>query len=554
MLRQIRHGNLRAELTVLLPSEIFASVVRFCAFVALAAAPLFMSACSVGPDFNRPDAPEDAGYTPKPLPEKTASGKVQGGEAEKLVLDRDIPFEWWELFRSPALNKLIKRAFEANPTLPAAEAALRQANELVFAQIGEFYPTVDGGYTFERQKVAGNLSNSVAPGVQGNGTVIAAFQNSPNNPTEPGARHNAPLFYNFHSAQLTLAWAPDVFGGNRRQVESLEAQAAIQRYQLEATYITLAANVVSTAIQEASLRGQIAATKEIIAADTKALDILRDQFRLGYAMRIDVAAQEATLAQAQATLPPLEKQFEQNRDLLRVLVGNLPNEELAETFDLDAIHLPQELPVSLPSKLVDQRPDVRAAEEAIRSANAQVGVAIANRLPQFPIGASYGGTATQFSQMFAPGGPFWTLIGGVTMPVFDGGTLLHRQRAADEALMQAAYQYRSAVLAAYQNVADTLHAIVSDADALKANLASEQAAKVTLDLTHRQQQVGYVNYLTLIQAETAYQQARLALVQAQAARYTDATALFQALGGGWWNRKDVAMGPESTSAEGKAVR
>ena len=352
------------------------------------------------------------------------------------------------------------------------------------------------------------------------------------------ATANGTFLYNLYAAQLNVSYTPDVFGANRRQVESLDAQASIQRFQLEATYITLATNVVSAAVTEASLRGQIAATKEIIDQDTKALRILKDQFRLGYAMRIDVAAQEAALAQAEATLPPLEKAFEQNRDLLRVLVGNLPNEDIAEKFDLDSIQLPQELPVSLPSKIIDQRPDVRAAEEAIRSANAQVGVAIANRLPQFSITGSYGATSTMWSSLFSPAGAFWTIVGGVSQPIFDGGTLLHRERAADEALMQAAYQYRSTVLTGYQNVADTLHAVVSDADALKADFASEEAAKVTLDLTHKQQQVGYVDYLTLIQAELAYQQAKLTLVQAQAARLGDAAALFQALGGGWWNRKD----------------
>jgi NodT family efflux transporter outer membrane factor (OMF) lipoprotein len=465
-------------------SGTLASTARLSAFAALLLA-FAMSACSVGPDFSRPAAPDNAGFTPKPLPEKTVSAPAKGGESEKLLMDRDIPFEWWELFHSPALSSLIKKAFTANPTLPAAEAALRQANEMVFAQQGFFFPTIEGGYQFERQKVAGNLSNSVAPGVQGNGTTISAFQNpSPNPPP-----HNQPLFYNFHNAQLTLAYVPDVFGPNRRQVESLEAQAAIQRFQLEATYVTLAANVASTAIEEASLRGQIAATKEIIDEDTKALQILKDQFRLGYAMRIDVAAQEAALAQAQATLPPLEKSFEQNRDLLRVLVGNLPNEDVVETFDLASLQLPTELPVSLPSKIVDQRPDVRAAEEAVRSANAQVGVAIANRLPQFAISGSTGGTATQFGQMFMPGGPFWTLIGGFTQPIFDGGTLLHPERAADEALLQAAFQYRNAALTAYQNVADTLHSVLSDADAFKANVDSERAARVTLDLTQRQMQL-----------------------------------------------------------------
>ena len=489
----------------------FARATRFGAVAEALIVAVPLSACAVGPNFSRPAPPDDAGYTPKPLPDKTVSAPTQAGGAEKLVMNRDIPFEWWELFHSPALDSLVKKSFAANPTLPAAEAALRQAKELVAAQQGFFYPSLTGGASASRSQTGSTLSPATA-----NGTFL----------------------YNLYAAQLNVSYTPDVFGANRRQVESLDAQASIQRFQLEATYITLATNVVSAAVTEASLRGQIAATKEIIDQDTKALRILKDQFRLGYAMRIDVAAQEAALAQAEATLPPLEKAFEQNRDLLRVLVGNLPNEDIAEKFDLDSIQLPQELPVSLPSKIIDQRPDVRAAEEAIRSANAQVGVAIANRLPQFSITGSYGATSTMWSSLFSPAGAFWTIVGGVSQPIFDGGTLLHRERAADEALMQAAYQYRSTVLTGYQNVADTLHAVVSDADALKADFASEEAAKVTLDLTHKQQQVGYVDYLTLIQAELAYQQAKLTLVQAQAARLGDAAALFQALGGGWWNRKD----------------
>jgi len=320
----------------------------------------------------------------------------------------------------------------------------------------------------------------------------------------------------------------------------------VQRFALEATYITLASNVAAAAIQEASLRAQIRATQEIIAADERALQILRDQFRLGQAMRIDVAAQETALAQAKATLPPLQLQFEQGRDLIRALVGNLPNQDVPETFELDALQLPPELPVSLPSKIIEQRPDVRAAEAQLHAANAQVGVAVAAMLPQFSITGSYGGNADQFSWMFRHGGPFWNLVGDVTQPLFQGGTLLHRKRAADQALKQVAAQYQSAVITAYQNVADTLHASLSDADALAANLDAEKAAKVTYDLTRRQMEIGYVNTLILLAAETAYDQALLSRVQAQAARYGDTVALFQALGGGWWNRMAKASAADST--------
>jgi NodT family efflux transporter outer membrane factor (OMF) lipoprotein len=296
--------------------------------------------------------------------------------------------------------------------------------------------------------------------------------------------------------------------------------------------------VVGAAIQEASVRAQIAATQAIIADMQKSLDILRNKSRNGYAMRLDVAAQEAALAQAQQLLPPLQKQFEQTRDLIRLLVGNLPNEDVTETFELDALTLPTDLPLSLPSKIIEQRPDVRAAEQQLRSYNAQVGVAIANRLPQFSITGAVGGNASVFSQMFSSGGPFWDIIGSASATLFDGNTLLHQQRAAQQAFLQAASQYRLTVLAAYQNVADTLHAMLADADALGAAVASERAAKLELDLTRLRRTAGYTDYLTELSAEATYETAVLALVQAQALRFGDTAALYQSLGGGWWNRPD----------------
>lgn len=428
---------------------------------------LLTSSCAVGPRYRTPQVPANVGYAPTPLPETTASAAVQGGDPEHLLVGGDLPFQWWKLFQCAALNALIERAFKANPSLPAAQAALRQAQELTAAQRGFFFPTVAANYQFERQKLAGNLSGSNAPGVQGNGSNISAYQN----PT--GSPHNQPLYYNLQTAQLTVGFVPDVFGGNRRQVESLEAQEQQQRFLLEATYVTLASNVAAAAIQEAEVRAELAAAREIVDFNDKALQILRAQLQLGYAMRIDVANQEAALAQAKALIPPLRKQYEQTRDLIRALVGNLPNEEVPETFELQSLQLPRELPVSLPAKIIEQRPDVRVAEAALHAANAQVGVAVADMLPQFSITAAAGGTATAFDWLFRSGGPFWNVIGGVSQPIFDGGTLLHRKRAADQALRQAAYEYQTTVITAYQNVADTLHATVSDADALSAAVAAE---------------------------------------------------------------------------------
>jgi len=266
---------------------------------------------------------------------------------------------------------------------------------------------------------------------------------------------------------------------------------------------------------------------------------LRNQYAKGYASELDVAAQESQLAQVVATLPPLLKQLAQQRDLLAVLSGGFPKQDLIEKFELSSLQLPQELPVSLPSQLVEQRPDVRQAEENLHSASAQIGIAVANRLPSFALTADAGGMAVVLGRLFSGGSGFWDIGAGVTQPIFEGGTLLHRERAARAAYTQAAEQYRSTVLTAFQNVADTLNALQQDADALKAAAAAKDASSVTLDLARKQYQSGYASYLALLSAEQAYQQAVINLAQARANRYADTAALFQALGGGWWNRSDV---------------
>lgn len=489
--------------------------------------------CAVGPNFHKPTPPAAAGYSPQPLPASTAATIGVAGNAQTFVAGQEIPHKWWEAFGSPQLNALVEASFRANPSVTAAQATLRQAQELVYAQQGFFYPTVQANYQFERQKLSGNLGGN-SPGIQGNGQVISTVQN-PNGPP-----YNEPVIYNFHTAQLTVGFTPDVFGLNRRQVESLDAQAQVQRFEVEATYLTLAANVVAAAIQEASVRAEIAKTREIIAFNQQSLDIVKHKLEYGYAMGLDLQAQEAALEAAKQLLPPLNKQFEQTRDLIRALVGKLPNDDVSETFELADLKLPEEVPLSLPSKIVEQRPDVLAAAQQLRSANAQVGVALANRLPQFAISGAVGGNASQLGQIFSSGGPFWNIIGSATQTLFDGNTLLHQQRAAQQALNQAAAQYQSTVLAAYQNVADTLYAMYSDADALQAAVAAESAAKASLDLTLAREKAGYYDFLTELAAQIAYRQATLSVVQAQAARFGDTAALYQSLGGGWWNHTDIA--------------
>jgi NodT family efflux transporter outer membrane factor (OMF) lipoprotein len=485
---------------------------------------LSLTACAVGPDFKRPAAPAASGYAPGDrMPGATASAPVLAGESQRYDPTADIPFDWWTLFQSPQLNSLVERAFKANPSIESAQAALRQAQEYATAQQGFFYPTVGASYTPSRNKLAGNLS-SAAPGIQGNGELIQA---------PPGQA--SPVYYNFHVAQLTVGYVPDVFGLNRRQVESAQAQVNAQRLQLEATYITLASNVVAAAIQEASLRAQLAAMDKILDDNRKTLDILRGQLELGYVSGMEVAAQQSALAVAEQAAIPLRKQLEQTRDLIRALAGNFPDQDVAEKFELAGLHLPRELPLSLPSRVVEQRPDVRAAEEQLHCASAQSGVAIANTLPQFAITAAVGGMASNPAWMFRSGGGFFDLTADAAYTIFDGGTLRAKSRAAQQALVQAGAEYRSTVITALQNVADTLHVIQSDADALKAADTTEQATRTALDLTRKQYQVGYVNYQTVLAAEQSHQLALINLVQAQTNRLGDTAALYQALGGGWWN-------------------
>ena len=473
---------------------------------------LFTAGCAVGPRFKKPVAPDVSGYTPAPITTTTSTPNIGGGEAQHLVDGHDIPGEWWTLFHSKPLSDLIERSLKANPDLKAAQAALLVARENVLAQRGAYYPSVSGGFSASRAKTSADISP---------------------------ATNTSALNYSLYTPQVSVSYVPDVFGVNRRTVESLQAQEQQARFALAATHITLTSNVAATAIQEAQLRGQIDATHELVTINTNMLQILRDQYGKGYASELDVAAEESQLAQVAATLPPLLKQLAQQRDLLAALSGGFPNQDLTEKFELSSLQLPQELPVSLPSQLVEQRPDVRQAEENLHSASAQIGIARANRLPSFALTANAGSMAVVLGHLFSGGNGFWDAAAGVTQPIFDGGTLMHRERAARAAYTEADEQYRSTVLTAFQNVADTLNALQQDADALKAAAAAKDAASTTLDLTKKQLESGYANYLALLSAEQAYQQALINLVQAQSNRYADTAALFQALGGGWWNRTDI---------------
>jgi len=482
---------------------------------AAAAFTLLIAGCTVGPDFVRPAPPKVTRYTQTSLEHTASTANVLGGESQRLIDGEDIPAGWWQLFNSLALNNVVEGALRANPGLKSAEAALSVAHENLLAQRGAYFPTVSAGFAASRSKTSAELSPTPSSGA---------------------------LLFNLFTPEVSVSFAPDVFGLNRRLVESLHAAEQQTRFELTATYLALTANVVVAALQEAGLREQIRTTHELIAANTESLEVLRQQRARGYASRLDVAAQEAQLAQVSAMLPPLLKQLAQQRDLLAALCGGFASAGVPEEFTLSQLQLPQELPLSVPSRLIEQRPDVRQAEENLHLASAQIGVAVANRLPSFTITADIGASATTLSGLTSNDSGFWDLGAQVVQPIFQGGTLMHKERAARAAYVQADEQYRSAVIAAFQNVADTLAALGHDADALQAAAASAQAAAATLDVVRAQQRAGYAGYLQLLSAEQTYQTAVITLVQAQTNRFTDTAALFQALGGGWWNRGDPRMG------------
>jgi NodT family efflux transporter outer membrane factor (OMF) lipoprotein len=477
--------------------------------------PLLTAACAVGPDFKAPAAPDAAGYTQDALPTKTAAAPGVVGNSQSLTAGGDIPGQWWTLFQSAQLNGLIDRAFKANPNIAAAQASLAVARENMLAQRGSLFPSIGIDASGSRNETS---TASLAPVASNNQRI-----------------------YSLYTSELTVSYSIDAFGLNRRMIESAAAQMDAQRDELEAAYLTLSSNIVLAAVNVASLRSQIDAQQQTIDADRELLDILAREEALGEVAKADVLQQQAVLSQAEAALPPLQKQLALQRDALAALVGGLPNEPLSADFDLSSIHLPDDLPVSLPSELIAQRPDILAASAALHAASAQVGVAIANRLPQISLTAALGTSPNAIANAFTPYNQFFAIVGKVAQPIFQGGALLHRQRAAEASLAQAGAQYRSTVVNAFQNVADVLQSVQIDAKTLQAAVAAEQAASSSLDIAGNRLRVGEGSYLSVLAARQTYETARIASIQARAARLADTAALFEALGGGWWNRQDARV-------------
>ncbi len=482
---------------------------------------LAVAGCAVGPDYARPAAPAVDRYTEAPLPAGTGGAASRAGGDQHFARGADISGAWWKSFHSPKLDALVAEALARNPSLSSAAAALRAAQENTLAQEGGWLPSVSGQFNRTREEL-GYGQAGTAPSVIG-----------------------FPETFSVYDAQLNVSYTFDVWGQNYRSVQADRAAAAAQLFTFEGAVNMLAANTVTAAITAASLNAQIAAEDALVDAERQLLKTVRSQFELGGATGTDVATQEAQLGNTEALVVPLQTQRAQLRDQLAAYLGRVPAEAAIPDFTLGELTLPESLPVSLPSRLVDQRPDIRNAEAQLQQATANIGIAIANRLPQFTLQGSLGTAPAKVGDLFTPGNGEMSILTQALAPIFEGGTLLHKQRQAVAAAQQAAAAYRNTVVTAFQNVADVLTALDGDARALQANVFAERAASRSLALARLQYGAGGVAYLTVLTSQTQYQNAVINLIRAEAARYTDTVALFVALGGGWWNRNDPPKQPDS---------
>ena len=468
---------------------------------------LLLAGCTVGPDFTVPPAPSALGYTADKLGATTAVSGLAGGQSQQFVYGRDVDAAWWTLFGSKQINALVEEAIHNHPDVAAAQYALRAARETALSEQGSLFPQVSTSNSTTRE------------GSAASGSTPASV-------------------YNLYNASVSVSYALDLFGGERRQVEAKWAAADYQQFELEATYLALTANVVNAALTEASLKAQIKATEDIIRLQRDQLTRIQQQFNLGAVPNSDVLAQQSTLAQTEAGLPPLQKELAQQRNALMAYLGRLPSQDHGESVELSSLQLPHSLPVSLPSNLVRQRPDIKVAEASLHEATASVGVSIANLLPQVSLSGSASTSATKTSSLFSGDALAWSVAASVSQKLLDGGSLFHQKEASVAQYEQSLALYKSVVNSAFEDVANALRAIQFDAKTLQAQSASEKAAHDSLTMAQEQYKTGAVDYPTVSNAQQTYQNAVIARVKAQATRYTDTVALYQALGGGWWNRTD----------------
>ena len=471
---------------------------------------MLLSGCAVGPDFHTPPPPKTTSY----LPPHTLSKQTAG---QYFIRGQSIPKTWWSVFHCHALDKLVAQGIALNPSLAETQAKLTEAQYQLAVQFSHLmYPDISGNTSFERNRV-----NGVSGGNNVGGTSTSAL--------------SAPaVTFNIFTAALTGSYMPDIFGLNRRTIEALQAQVDYAKYQWLAAYVTLSTDIVNTVIARAETQAQIDTTRALIAEQQETLAITRSQQKLGGQTELAVTNLATEVAQTEALLPPLYKQLAQDSHALAVLIGNYPSQAKLPMIRLSQLQLPKNLPVSLPSKLTKQRPDIQQAQALLHAASAEIGVATAQMLPQFTITGGYGYSGAKLQNLFTPQTVIWNFIAGLTQPLFNGGALVEYKREKTAAYKAAMDNYNNVVFYAFKNVADSLTNIQSDGQTYLKQRNALLTATQALNITKGQYQLRAVNYLDVLNAQQTYQKARINYLQAKAARYTDTANLYQALGGGWW--------------------
>ncbi len=465
------------------------------------AALMTIAGCTVGPRYRAPAPPAATNYTPQPLPAETASSQGLAGAGQRFNPTATIPSDWWTGFQSPELNAMVAQALKNSPTLEQATARLKQAQEEVIARMGATkYPAVTGNASVTEEQLN-----------------LAAF----------GIPFPNPSPFTLLNGSVAVSYALDVFGANRRAIEALKAQRDYEVWQIEGARLMLAGNVVAAAIRQAQIRRQIEVTNNLLAVEQKELKIAEDRERAGGVSDFDVRSQRTLVAQTEAAIPPLELQLDTINDQLAVLMGVSPAEARVAEISLGALHLPEELPLTVPSELVRQRPDIRAAEALLHEASANVGVATANQFPQIVLTGSGGGSGTRFNS----GGDVWNVGASLAAPIFNGGALQAEKRKAEGAYDEAASAYRGAVLESFRQVADALYATERDAETLKARSAAAGEAESAYGIAAKRYDAGGISEMNLLDAERQQLQTMLDRENAAASRLTDSATLFEALGG-----------------------
>ena len=461
----------------------------------------FLSACSVGPDFVRPEAPKVNRYNHGGDPKETIALE---GVAQHFNYGSLPVANWWQLFNSAQLDSAVTQGLADNPGLQAAQASLRQSQNNLRAGSGIFYPQLSATFSQSREK---------------------------NSPAVSGSSLSGSIF-NLSTLSASVSYALDIFGGQRRALEGLAAQVDQQRAITLGTYMMLSGNIVNTCIAMAAYQAEIDAMEELIALEKEQIGIAEKQFQAGITLYASVLALRSQLEALDATLPPLRQKLSQSEHLLATLEGKTPAELQPKKIMLTEISLPRQLPLSLPSELVRQRPDIMAAEAQLHAASATIGVATAALFPSFTLNANYGQSSQMTSSLFEGKSNVWGAGTNITAPIFNGGTLMSRRKAAVDAYQQSFASYRQTVLAAFAQVADIVRALEHDAEVTQIQSQAVKDTRLAMDLVTDNYKAGLVNYVQVLAADMQYRKARISYLQAQAQQLQDTTALFVALGGG----------------------